>query len=416
MDFEWFFSKKTIWKSSSKNKTFQTVVIITQIVIFISLLITIFTFSIGFGFKNLTKEKLLNIKGQITVVNKDSENKIPIDSSKIKNSSLKNFLSIDNIKVKNIYPFAENNVLIGINNKILEKFIFKGIYENYNPIFFHYFLVSLEKKNNKNSFLSNNNILLSRKISFLLGLNIGSNLKIDFMIFKKRSSIPIIISKVFKIYGLYETGIPEFDNLYIIGNIKHIQSIYGWKKEFVEGFEIFLYNFYKKNIFNQKKYKNFLLKSANNEYYNDFITWINIFNTNIIIIVFIVFISLIINMITFILILILERMKTIGILKMMGARNKNIYYIFLFYIMHIFIPPLIIGNIIGISLLLIQKKFHILSLNKMQYFIDFIPVNLNYIDIIMINLSIIFICFLTVIFLSLFFINKIYPKKVIDFE
>lgn len=415
MNFEWFFSKKTVWKSSSKNKTFQTIVIITQIVIFISLLITIFTFSIGFGFKNITKEKLLNIKGQITVVNENSKNKIPLDSSEINNSFLRNFLSIENIK--NIYPYAENNVLIGISNKISEKFIFKGIYENYNPIFFHYFLVSLEKKNNDNNLLlSNNNILLSKKISFLLGLNIGSNLKIDFLIFKKKSSIPIVISKVFKIHGLYETGIPEFDDLYIIGNIKHIQSIYGWKKEFVEGFEIFLSNFDKKNIFNKKKYKNFLLKNANDEYYNDFITWINIFNTNIIIIVFIVFITLIINMITFTLILILERIKTIGILKTMGARNKNIYYIFLFYIMHIFIPPLIIGNIIGITLLLIQKKFHILSLNKMQYFIDFIPVNLNYIDIITINLSIIFICFLTVIFLSLFFINKIYPKKVIDFE
>ncbi|WP_185864354.1 ABC transporter permease [Blattabacterium cuenoti] len=413
MNFEWVFSRKTVCKSS--NKTFQTIIFVTQITIFISLLITIFTFSIGFGFKNIIRDKLLNIKGQITVVNKISKKKFPINICEKSNSLLKEFFLYDydhvKKKIKNVYPFAENDIIIG-KDHLSERFIFKGVYEDYNPIFFHYFLIGKIK----NNLLSDNNIILSSKNSLLLGLNIGSNVKINFIFFHKKLSAPIIVSKIFRVNGLYETGISEFDDLYIIGNIKYIQSIYGWKKGFSEGCEIFMSDFFQSDIIMKKESSNFLLKYTNYQCYNSFITWINVFSTNINIIVFIILITLIINMITFFLILLLERRKTIGILKTIGSKNKIIYNIFIFYIIRLFVFPLILGDIISISLLKIQKIFHILSLNKTQYFIDYVPVDLNFFHIIMINLSIIFICFFTVIFIFLFFINKIYPKRVLNFE
>ncbi|WP_341663383.1 FtsX-like permease family protein, partial [Blattabacterium cuenoti] len=296
-------------------------------------------------------------------------------------------------------------------NKKIDRFIFKGLYEDYNPAFFQYFLIT--KNVFSKQFLCNQNVLVSKKVSLSLGLNVGSNIKIDFLSFDKKRN-PIFFEKTFIISGIYETGIPEFDDVYIIGNIKSIQKIYGWKKDLVEKLEIFVsYENLKKEIF-KKKPKGFLVQNIKNNH--DLIKWINIFDVNIIVISLIILTSVTINMVVFILILLLERIRTIGILKTLGAKNQVIHKIFLFYIMQILIPSLIIGNSIGITLLVLQKKFHLISLNKTQYFVDFVPIFINIFHLIIINLSIVFICFITIFFPSLFFIKKTHPIKVIEFE
>jgi ABC-type transport system, involved in lipoprotein release, permease component len=406
LNFEWFFSKKTIWEDCRKNKTLQTIVFITQITIIFGLIISFLTFSIGFGFKKIIKDKLLNIRGQFVLHKDNLKNNDSFFSIKEKEFLLKKFFKYH--LVKEIHGIAENQVIISTKKK-MDRYIFKGLYEDYNPVFFQYFLITKNKK----KLLCDRNVILSKKMSLSLGLNIGSNINIDFISFD-RKGIPIIVSNKFKISGLYETGIPEYDNMYIIGNIKYVQQIKKWKKDLVEKFEIFVsYNNIKKEIFN-KNYKGFFIETIEKNF--DIIKWINIFDTNIIIIVLIIFASVTINMVVFILILFLERIKTIGILKTLGAENKIIHKIFLFYIIQIMTPSLIIGNTIGLILLTLQKKFHLISLNKTQYFVDFVPICINILHIIIINLSLIFICFITIFFPSLFIINKTSTIKVIEFE
>ncbi|WP_341652304.1 FtsX-like permease family protein [Blattabacterium cuenoti] len=408
MNFEWFFSKKTVWEDCRKNKTLRTIVIITQTTIIFGLIIAFLTFSIGFGFKEIIKDKLLNVRGQILIQKENSNTISPFFYRIKKNFLLKQFFKSD--LVKQIHGISEKNVIISTNKKI-DRYIFKGLYEDYNPAFFQYFLIT--KNVFPKKFLCNQNVLLSKKVSLSLGLNVGSNIKIDFLSFDKKRN-PILLSKKFIISGLYETGIPEFDDVYIIGNIKSIQKIYGWKKDLVEKFEIFVsYENLKKEIF-KKKPKEFLVQHIKSNH--DLIKWINIFDVNIIVISLIIFASVTINMVVFILILLLERIRTIGILKTLGAKNKVIHKIFLFYIAQILIPSLFIGNSIGITLLVLQKKFHLISLNKTQYFVDFVPIFINIFHLIIINLSIVFICFITIFFPSLFFIKKTHPIKVIEFE
>ncbi|WP_185871532.1 ABC transporter permease [Blattabacterium cuenoti] len=406
MNFEWFFSKKTVWEDCRKNKTLRTIVFIAQTIIIVGLIITFLTFSIGFEFKKIIKDKLLNIRGQILIQRNHSKND-PCFSVKKKKLVLKKFFKTN--LVQQIHGISEKNVIICTNKKT-DRYIFKGLYEDYNPVFFKNFLIT--KNLLKKQPLSNQDVILSKKVSLSLGLKVGSKIRVDFLSFNKKGD-PIFFSKRFRIYGLYETGIPEFDDIYIIGNIKSIQEIYGWKENLVDKFEIFVsYDNIEKEII-QKTPKEFSIKNINN---HDIIRWINIFDINIIVISFIIFISITINMIVFILILLLERIRTIGILKTLGAKNKVIHKIFLFYIMQVLIPSLFIGNIIGIGLLIFQKKFHLISLNKTQYFVDFVPVCISVAHIIIINLSVIFVCFITIFFPSLFFINKITPIKVIELE
>ncbi|WP_185876713.1 ABC transporter permease [Blattabacterium cuenoti] len=410
MNFEWFFSKKTIWDDCSKNKTLRTIVFITQTTIASGLIIIILAFSIGIGFKKSIKDKFLNIRGQIII---DDNNSFSTINERI-NFFKKN---INYNYVKQIHNIIEKNVIIGTDYNKIGRFIYKGLYNDYNPIFFKNFLIkgSLKKKINS---CHKENVILSKKIALLLGLDIGSNIKIDFLIFKKRG-LPFVISKHFIVSGLYETGVTEFDDLYIIGNIESIKKIYKWKENFQEKLEIFLFSFLRKENIKKailKKYpNNFLFETFYDEKNHSILEWLNMFDINIIIISSIVFVSLTINMVVFILILLLERIKTIGILKTLGAKNKVIYKIFIFYILQIFVPSLITGNLIGIILLIIQNEFHLISLNKMQYFIDFVPVYINIIHIIIINFSIFLIC-LGAISFPIFFINRISTIKVVELK
>ncbi|WP_244270719.1 hypothetical protein [Blattabacterium cuenoti] len=181
MNFEWFFSKKTVWEDCRKNQTLKTIVIITQTTIIFGLIIAFLTFSIGFGFKEIIKDKLLNVRGQILIQKENSKTISPFFSRIKKKFLLKKFFKSD--LVKQIHGISENNVIISTNKKI-DRYIFKGLYEDYNPAFFQYFLIT--KNVSPKKFLCNQNVLLSKKISLSLGLNVGSNIRIDFLSFDKK--------------------------------------------------------------------------------------------------------------------------------------------------------------------------------------------------------------------------------------
>ncbi|AWU43611.1 ABC transporter permease [Blattabacterium sp. (Cryptocercus kyebangensis)] len=421
MNFEWFFSKKTIWKDCRKSRILRTIVLVTQTTIAFGIIVSIITFSIGFGFKEVIKKKLLNIQGQIIVTNLKIGNSIIRNKSFLKDLFLFNF-------VRRINPFSEKDVIIcDYKYQNVDKFIFKGISKDYNPIFFKNFLVIGSLGKVKKNLFSNYGILISKKVSISLGLNIGSSIIINF--FFSKNGNPFFVSKKFYVCGLYDTSIPEFDDVYLIGDIKHIQSFMnssvnnnGWDEDFLEGVEIFVsyINFNKiksiKKKIDQKYSDNFLVKTIYDQSYEKIIEWIKIFDINIFVISMIVIITVLFNVIVFFLILILERIKTIGILKTLGARNKVIHKIFLYYIIQILGPPLVIGNSIGISFLIFQNKFRFLSLNKMKYYVEYVPVHFNINHILLINLSILLICFSTVFFSSWFIIKKIPPIRSIEFE
>ncbi|WP_242673955.1 hypothetical protein [Blattabacterium sp. DPU] len=181
MNFEWFFYKKTIWEDCRKNKTLRIIVIITQITIIIALIITFLTFSIGFGFKEIIKEKLLNIRGQIIIQKNTLTTNNRYFSVTEKNLLLRKF-SKKNL-IQQIHGIIESDVIVSTSRKI-DRYIFKGLYEDYNPIFFKYFLITENFFRKK--LLSHKNVLLSKKVSLSLGLNVGSNIRIDFISFDKK--------------------------------------------------------------------------------------------------------------------------------------------------------------------------------------------------------------------------------------
>lgn len=160
-------------------------------------------------------------------------------------------------------------------------------------------------------------------------------------------------------------------------------------------------------------YKNYAEKATDK--YPQIVDWINIFDTNIALIITIMLVVVIINIIMVLLILIIERTNSIGMLKTLGATNGQIRAIFINYTLLIMIPGLIIGNVIGLGLLLIQRFFGIIKLNPENYYVSVVPVDLNPIYILAISLGILLISAFALILPS-YLISKISPVKAIKYN
>lgn len=290
--------------------------------------------------------------------------------------------------------------------------IFKGIGKDFDSERFKKFLV--EGTTPKVTEVGyNNDIAVSQKIAGDLHKKLNDSVV---AIFSKEGQKPLY--RKFKIVGIYKTDIKMIDDLYVLGGINHARKILGIEKDEIGGLEIFLKDTDKideafPKIEKLIGYKNFGEKVT--DQFPQIVDWINIFDTNIALIITIMLIVVIINIIMVLLILIIERTNSIGLLKTLGASNRQIQMIFINYTLLIMVPGLIAGNVIGLGLLLIQKYTGIIKLNPENYYVSEVPVDLNPVALFMISFGILFSAALSLLLPSLL-ISKISPVKAIKYD
>lgn len=290
--------------------------------------------------------------------------------------------------------------------------IFKGIGKDFDHERFKKFLVQGTTPNvTENGF--NGNVTLSQKIANDLHKKLNDSIV---AIFSKEGEKPMY--RKFKIVGIYKTDIKMIDDLYVIGGINHARKIQGIGKDEIGGMEIFLDNSDDiGSVFSQVEkligYKNYAEKVT--EKYPQIVDWINIFDTNIALVISIMLIVVVINIVMVLLILIIERTNSIGMLKTLGASNGQIRTIFIYYTLMIMIPGLLIGNAIGIGFLMIQKFFGVIKLNPENYYVSEVPVDLNPFHILLISAGMLMISAIALILPS-FLISKISPIKAIKYN
>ncbi len=222
----------------------------------------------------------------------------------------------------------------------------------------------------------------------------------------------------FKIVGIYDSGFQEFDSAYIIGDIRHVQKINKWSKNQIGSFEVFVDDFDEIESKGREVYSetsSTLDSQTIVEKFYYIFEWLKLFDFNIIIIIMIMVTVSTVNMVVALLVIILERTKTIGILKALGANNFSIRKVFLYNAFYLISKGLLIGNLIGITLLFLQKHFGLIKLNPENYYVNVAPVDISLTNILLINISTLFICLLVLIVPS-YLVTKISPSKTIRFE
>lgn len=218
--------------------------------------------------------------------------------------------------------------------------------------------------------------------------------------------------------GIYKTGIEEYDRTYIVGDIALLQRLNDWDVNEVGGYEVHLKDYRQldvaRNAVGELVPSELDVRSMREVYPNIF-DWLGLQNQNETIILIIMTIVAIINMITAILILILERTNMVGILKALGMRNGAIQRVFVYQAAYIVLAGILIGNILGIGLAILQQQTGFFKLPEESYYMTVAPIALQWWKVLAINGMTLLVCVVVLIIPSLL-IRSIVPVKAIQFK
>jgi len=411
LNLEYFIAKRLITAKDYKSSISAPIIKIAISAIAIGIIMMLVSVATGIGLQQKIREKVSAFNGQVIISNYDNNNSevtlVPISK---KQDFYPNFKSVP--EVSHIQAIASKAGIIRTENAF-EGIIFKGVGADYDWNNIKEYLVEGKLPDFSKSL--NEDVIISRFLADRLNLKVGDNFN-TFFIKEEQGKMPN--SRRFRISGIFNSGFQDFDATYIIGDIRHIQRINKWTPDQVGAFEVFV-----KDFNNIKTTGNQIYEQTSSsldtktivEKYSYIFDWLQLFDFNIIVILAVMILVATINMVVALLVLILERTQMIGILKALGANNWTVRKIFLYNAFYLIIRGLFWGNLIGISILLIQQQFGIIQLNPENYYVNQAPVYINWGYIILLNLMTITICFLVLLIPS-YIITKISPVKAIRFD
>lgn len=378
----------------------------------LSIIMMLMALATGVGLKNKISEKLTAFNGHIQIHNYDNNvSDISTAPVSLNQDFYPEFKTIEGIS--HVQAVATKGGVIRTADTF-EGVIAKGVGTDYNWEVLKEYLVDGRLPDYSGKL--NDEVLLSRVIADRLQLKTGDSF---FTFFPKEDDLSNPNQRNFKITGLYDSRFDEFDGTYFYVDIRHIQRMNKWKPDEVGNFEVFLNDFNDIDEKSREIYGQTVseldAQNIKTKYYDKF-EWISLFDFNIAMIIGIMIIVGGINMITALLVLILERTQMIGILKAMGASNLMVRKVFLYNATYLIGIGLFWGNLIGLGLLLLQQKFKWLKFpNPEEYYIDYIPVHIDIATVLILNVGVLLLCFLMLLIPSMI-ISKISPVKAIKFE
>ena len=391
----------SIWNSDLNvfSSIIKKIAFITIAIGLSSIILSVFILE---GFKKEIKKKVYNFSGHYDV--SSYADGITFQNSPIElDRGLFSKYSESN-KIKNIYPYIISSALVQGDYESIEGVIFKGV----NKDFFYEIsnnIISFNESFDLNSNFSKS-ILISSEINKRLKSKIGDTLTVFF------PNSPPVFRKLI-VYGIYETGLEEIDDVIIYGDININRKIYGWDVFKASGLSVFINNpdnidMYFDEIKSLSSYDEFV-ETVNQKYVQIF-DWLSLLDKNVVIFFIIIIFVASFNMLSIVVILIMERIKMIGILKSFGAKSSFIISIFARIGLRLIGMGVFVGNALAFTIILLQNKFQLFKLNKDNYYIENIPFDINYFMLLKINLLVIGLVLISII-IPLFIINKI---KVID--
>lgn len=372
--------------------------------------VMIISMAIVTGFQNQIRDKVIGFGAHIQINKYDFNTSYESDPI----SKFQSFYpSLDTLEgVSHIQVYAYKAGIIKTNDYI-QGIVLKGLGDDFDWSFFKDKLihgVSLDLTKAEKS----NNIIISKILAKKLKLSISDDLRIYFI--SDEPSRPR--GRKFNIAGIYETGLGELDDLFILADIRHIQKLNNWTNDQVAGFEVILNDFSSLDEINHKIYRiiGYDLKSTTiKSVYPQIFNWLGLMDMNVIIILVLMILVSVITIISILLIIILEHTNTIGVLKALGANNALIRKIFIYNTIKIGGKGILIGNLIGISVCLLQLYFGILKLDQQSYYLSSVPINFSIVTIMIINFATLLVCSLMLIVPSVI-ISRVSPIKAIQFN
>lgn len=411
MNFEFFIAKRLISSKKYKSSISAPIIKIAIAAIAIGVIMMLVSFATGMGLQEKIREKIAAFNGHILIESYDNNSSqvslMPISLHQDFYPDFKNVSGISHVQA-----IATKAGIIRTETDF-EGVLVKGVGADFKWENFENFLVEGELPDFKGGL--NEDVIISQYQANRLGLKIGDKV-ITYFPREGFDKTPLL--RAFVVKGIYNSGFQEFDELYMLADIRHIQRLNSWEEDQVGGFEVFIEDFDQLDQKGAEVYDNtssFLdTRTIKQKYYSIF-EWLSLFDFNIALIIGIMILVAGINMITALLVLILERTQMIGILKALGGGDWNIRKIFLYNAAYLIVLGLFWGNLIGLGLLFIQKYFKLFPLNPQTYYVTEVPVYIGWEYILAVNMGTLILCVLMLLIPSVI-ISKMSPVKAMKFD
>jgi lipoprotein-releasing system permease protein len=429
MNFPFFIAKRV---AASGQKSFARLIIrIAIAAVALSIAVMLIATSLIKGFKSEVSAKMFGFWGHIhitSVQQTTTYEPIPISANQPFMARLKEVKSVplteptffDRLRkrtqtnggIRHVQVYATKAGIIKTKDNF-EGIVLKGIGADFDWSFVEKCLVEGRKINLCSDLDSCHDILISQSTANRLSLKTGSKFIVHFVRDNATEQ------RLFQVCGIYKTGLEEYDKKFALVDIAHIQSLLGWSENQIAGFEVFT------DDLND-------LKDINDYVYNELITndlsaqtirqeepaifdWLDLQDVNERVILILMLVVSIINMVTALLILILERTNMIGTLKSLGTTNWRIQQMFLYYGTIIIFVGLLIGNAIGLGLGWLEQQYKFIHLSEVDYYLSYAPIHFDFWTIVLLNIGTLLI---TTLFLLLptLMVLSITPVKAIRFK
>jgi lipoprotein-releasing system permease protein len=421
LDFSFFIAKRV---AASGQKSFVRLIIrIAITAVALSIAVMIIAVSLIKGFKSEISDKMFGFWGHIHLTSTQQTTSFepaPISSVPQFLPDLKKLKGFDyvneqgetktcNSYVTHVQSYATKAGIIKTKDNF-EGIVLKGVGSDYDWRFVEQNLVEGRKLNACDTC---RDIMISKSTADRLKVGVGSKFIIYFV--KNNQQEP----RLFQICGIYKTGLEEYDKKFALVDISHIQGLLGWSSNQVAGFEIFVNDIKDIKVINEHIYSelitNDLYSQTIKEEQPAIFDWLDLQDVNEQVILILMLLVSIINMVTALLILILERTNMIGTLKSLGSSNWSIQKVFIYYGTLIVCVGLFFGNLIGIGISWLEQKFQFIKLSESDYYLSYAPIKFDWTMIAILNVGTLAI---TTLFLLLptILVLSITPVKALRFK
>lgn len=409
MNLELFIAKRL---ALGDKKSFSRFIIrIAMVAIALSVAVMIVSTCMVSGFSKEIKERIFGFWGEIHITNFDNNESFETTPIKKEQVLLDKIRKADD--VRNVAPFIIKAGILKTKSEI-EGIALKGVDKDYDWKTIQTYL----KDGNMLSFkdtTASKDILISQSTAKRLNLKVGDNVIAYFI----RKDLVAPLGRKLKVCGIFHTGLEEYDKQYALVDIQLLRELNQWKANEVAGYEVRLKNMDRMDAFKDSIYYKYVDQSVNaqtmKEINRNIFEWLDLQKINEYLILGFMVLVAMLNMITALIILILDRTNMIGILKSLGANNKSITKVFIYNAAYIILNGLFWGNILGLGICLLQHFTGFIKLNEENYYLSVAPVYFNIWGIILINIGTLLIC-TVILLLPTRLISRISPMKAIRFE
>lgn len=412
--FTWFIASRLFRHSDDVKRVSKPAIRIATLGVAVGVAIMLLSTGVVLAFQSEIRNKVLGFGSHIQVINYDSQNS---EQYKPIVFNTETFSLLDSVPgAQTISPFCIKPGMLKTDNTF-RGVMFKGVGERYDYSFFRKHLVEGEITSFPDT-SATGKLIISQSLSKQMSLKVGADVYAYFFEDKVKA-------RKFKVSAIYCTNLTDFDNKLVFTDVSTVQKLLGFDTYQYSGAEIWLNDFtqlpeassYIINNVNrtQDPYGAYYTSMSIYEMYPQIFAWLQLLNLDVWVILILMVCVAGVTMISGLFIIILERTNFIGILKALGASNARMRHIFLYFSFFVILRGLIYGNVLAFAIIFIQQQWHLIHLDPSVYYVEAVPVTINWLYFAIINVATLLICVLALVIPS-YLISNIHPAKSIRFE